>query len=593
MNQEMNLQEIKKNFSALEKTYLREKLLLKVNQNTTHPITFKKQSGISEESIQKVDNFYNEFEKNNYTPVSEQDLKEFGENYANLYVDKNYNDKIHNTIYKMDDDNEIATEINEIYINIGKTKAVNSNIENREFFNEIQNKFDDKELYIFQKSVEIKNIIQKEDVESIVNSEELRRNVEEFIDNLDIPKEIVKKIQDYTDNLSENQLLELSDLMKNDEDFTNKMENVWNKSQEWTYNDIQAKNMETKVMTEEQSTNISNKIESLIGLVANNKEDENLGHKTKLFNELTDDEKAFFKKNAKQIAVESISEIQEGISEAEKTNIEQKFDAFFKQMGEKPKRNYEQQEVIDYLKKQLMYLGFGQDEKLHQQLEKSVLETPNGTKFQINTPYEKVSEGNEAHFSINFSKSEQGGVYLNSFTGVLKDGNTGEERNHTFGANKFTAKESINLLEGRSVKAQFTNKFTNELDDVFVKLKLKEDKNEFGNYQMQMYNKNYGINTADIVNKSQLIFEGENAEKTKEMVIKSLEKGNVVNVKFKDENNKEMQGKAVFNPQYKTINLYDMQMNRVNTNKPIKGLEVDNQHEKNNVREQSRGRSPH
>ena len=54
-----------------------------------------------------------------------------------------------------------------------------------------------------------------------------------------------------------------------------------------------------------------------------------------------------------------------------------------------------------------------------------------------------------------------------------------------------------------------------------------------------------------------------------------------------------MSGKAIFNPQYKTINLYDEQMNRVNTNKPIKGLEVDLQQDKNNVREQSRVRSHH
>ena len=110
---------------------------------------------------------------------------------------------------------------------------------------------------------------------------------------------------------------------------------------------------------------------------------------------------------------------------------------------------------------------------------------------------------------------------------------------------------------------------------------MNEPKNEFGNYQMQMFSKNYGINTADIVNKSQLVFSGENAEKIKDFVIKSLEKGNIVNVRFKDDNNKEMSGKAIFNPQYKTINLYDEQMNRVNTNKPIKSLEVDLQQDKN------------
>ncbi|MCW0488323.1 hypothetical protein [Riemerella anatipestifer] len=346
-------------------------------------------------------------------------------------------------------------------------------------------------------------------------------------------------------------------------------------------------------LKENNKMEVSEKVESLIGQIANTKLDDNLGHKIKLFNELSDTEKAFFKENAKEIAIVNIAEIQEGISDEEKQTISQKFDNFFEQIQEQPKKTYEQEEVIGYLKNQLMYLGFGKDEKLHKDLEKGVLETQNGEKFQIATKYDKVLEGNEAHFIINFHKSEQGGVYLNSFKGVLKEGNTGEERIHSFGANKFTAKEAINLLEGRAVKTQFTNKLTNEQDDVFVKLKLKEEKNEFGNYQMQMYNKGYGINTEDIVNKSQLVFDGENAEEIKELVIKSLEKGNVVNVKFRNDDNKEMQGKAILNPQYKTINLYDEQMNRINTNKPIRGLEADRQQEKSNAREYSRGRNPH
>lgn len=338
---------------------------------------------------------------------------------------------------------------------------------------------------------------------------------------------------------------------------------------------------------------VSEKVESLIGQIAYTKVDDNLGQKVKIFNELSDTEKAFFKENAKDIAMESIEEIQEGISDEEKQTISQKFDNFFEQIQKQSKKTYEQEEVIGYLKNQLMYLGFGKDEKLHKDLEKGVLETQNGEKFQIATKYDKASEGNEANFIINFHKSEKGGVYLNSFKGVLIEGNTGEERIHSFGANKFTVKEAVNLLEGRAVKTQFTNKFTNEQDDVFVKFKLKEEKNEFGNYQMQMYNKGYGIDTKDIVNKSQLVFDGENAEKIKELVIKSLEKGYVVNVKFRDDNNREMQGKAIFNPQYKTINLYDEQMNRVNTNKPLRGLEADRQQDKNNAREQSRTRSPH
>ena len=71
--------------------------------------------------------------------------------------------------------------------------------------------------------------------------------------------------------------------------------------------------------------------------------------------------------------------------------------------------------------------------------------------------------------------------------------------------------------------------------------------------------------------------------------IKSLEKGNVVKIKFEIED-KVIEGKAVLNPQNRNLNLYDNDMTRINTNEPIKGLKEDNNQEKNNVKEQSKSR---
>jgi hypothetical protein len=48
-----------------------------------------------------------------------------------------------------------------------------------------------------------------------------------------------------------------------------------------------------------------------------------------------------------------------------------------------------------------------------------------------------------------------------------------------------------------------------------------------------------------------------------------------------------VEGKAILNPENRNLKLYDNDMNRLNTNKPLEGLEQDNKHEKNNVREQS------
>ena len=164
----------------------------------------------------------------------------------------------------------------------------------------------------------------------------------------------------------------------------------------------------------QEKNSMNEKIESLIGIVANNKEDENVGHKVKLFNDLSDTDKVFFKENATNIAIERIEELQEGISNAEKESITAKFNTFFKQIQETPKLNNEREQVLSYLKNQMMYLGFGQDKNLHNQLEKGIEETKNGEKFQISTPYDKVQEGNTANFTINFHKSNENAVYLNS-----------------------------------------------------------------------------------------------------------------------------------------------------------------------------------
>lgn len=234
---------------------------------------------------------------------------------------------------------------------------------------------------------------------------------------------------------------------------------------------------------------------------------------------------------------------------------------------------------LDYLKNQLKYLGFGESNKLHQDLEKGI--NSNEKTFKIQTQSDRAMQGNEVNFTLNFNKSEKGGVFLNSFNATLKN-EIGEERTHNFGVNHFTAKEAVNLLEGRSVKTEFK-----ENEPVFVKLNFAEEKNEYGNFKFQTYNQQaYGVDTAKIVEKSGLIFD---KPEYKDNTVKSLEKGNIVKVKF-NLDNKITEGNAVLNPQYKTLNLYDKEMNRLNTNKPIQGLDTQQQ-EKNNIRQQNISRS--
>ena len=72
---------------------------------------------------------------------------------------------------------------------------------------------------------------------------------------------------------------------------------------------------------------------------------------------------------------------------------------------------------LDYLKNQLKYLGFGESNKLHQDLEKGI--NSNEKTFKIQTQSDRAMQGNEVNFTLNFNKSKKGGVFLNSFNATL------------------------------------------------------------------------------------------------------------------------------------------------------------------------------
>lgn len=236
---------------------------------------------------------------------------------------------------------------------------------------------------------------------------------------------------------------------------------------------------------------------------------------------------------------------------------------------------------FDYLKKQLKYLGFGESEQLHKDLEYGIKNAEG--KFQIQTTSDKVMKGNKADFTLNFNKSEEGKVFFNSYKATLTT-SQGVEREHSFKVqkeNNITAKEAINLLEGRTVKfdRSATDKETGEITQAtdFIKLKLNEEKTEFGNYKIERYGKNYGIDIDQIMEKSNLNFANDTE---KEKVKKHLEKGNITSVNFKHEN-KDIKGFAVLNPQWKMLNLYDEKMNRVNSNKMSQTSEIEQNQKKN------------
>ena len=238
---------------------------------------------------------------------------------------------------------------------------------------------------------------------------------------------------------------------------------------------------------------------------------------------------------------------------------------------------------VEYLKNQMKYLGFGEGEKLHKDLEKGI--KSKNQQFEIKTTSDKALPENKVDFTLKFNKTDSGGIFLNSYNAKLTN-EKNEEISHNFPVNRentFTAKEAINLLEGRSVKIEFHNPKSDQQETAFVQFNFDEPKTEKGNYLFQNFYKNYGVETDKIVEKSNLIFD---KPEYKENTIKSLEKGNIVKVKF-EQDDKIIEGKAILNPQNRNLKLYDSDMNRINTNKPLEGIEQDNKHEKSNVKEQS------
>ncbi len=210
---------------------------------------------------------------------------------------------------------------------------------------------------------------------------------------------------------------------------------------------------------------------------------------------------------------------------------------------------------FEYLKDNIKYMGFG--EKLNDQLENNLNQGKD--EFQLNFKSEINKKPFEAN--LNFRKSDNSDMYFfNSYNASLQKSN-GEKVDQLFYLNKgkgVTAKEAYNMLEGRSVLKDLTNR-----DNVPYKAWLQidfETKDKNNNHEIKQFHENYGFDLKAAVSKFP-ISDLNTAEKEKGLM-QSLQKGNVQSVTIeKDGTSHKMFVEA--NPQFKTMNLYDGQMKRV------------------------------
>jgi len=210
---------------------------------------------------------------------------------------------------------------------------------------------------------------------------------------------------------------------------------------------------------------------------------------------------------------------------------------------------------MQYLKDNIKYMGFG--EGLHAELENQL--KAGKADFQLDFKTEMNKKPFEA--TLNFRKSDNSDMYFfNSYAAKLERSN-GESKSQTFYLDKgkgITAKEAFNLLEGRAVHKELTNK-NNEPYKAWLQLDFgAKDKHQ--NFEVKQYHENYGYDLRAAVGKLALSeFADPEKEKT---LMQSLQKGNVQSVSI-DQDGSSVKMFVEANPQYKTVNLYDASMKRV------------------------------
>jgi len=211
---------------------------------------------------------------------------------------------------------------------------------------------------------------------------------------------------------------------------------------------------------------------------------------------------------------------------------------------------------FEYLKDQVKYNGFG--EGLEGELKEKMKQQQPEFKLNHQAKYGDTT----ANATLNFKKSDQSEMYFfNSYKVELSKENTKESLEQTFYINKgnnITMKEAFNLMEGRAVNKDLTNK-EGQVYNAWVQMDFKEaDTN--GNFKLNQYHQNYGYDLENALSKHPI--KELETPKYKEDLMDSIKKGNRQSVTFVKDGN-EIKQYVEANPQFKTINVYDTNMKRV------------------------------
>ena len=226
------------------------------------------------------------------------------------------------------------------------------------------------------------------------------------------------------------------------------------------------------------------------------------------------------------------------------------------QLNKNQKTNVMNQKNFEYLRDQVKYTGFG--EGLENDLKQKIEEGKPEFKLLHQTQY-----GNDSVTAIlNFSQSKQSDMYFfNSYQVSLQKENSPDTMEQTFYINKagnITLKEAYNLMKGRSVNKDLTNK-EGQVYNAWIQMDFKQSDNN-GNFKLKHYHQNYGYDLEAVLSKHPIKELGK--DDFKDSLIDSVKKGNLQSATFLN-NGTEQKHYIEANPQFKTINIYDHNMQRI------------------------------
>lgn len=244
------------------------------------------------------------------------------------------------------------------------------------------------------------------------------------------------------------------------------------------------------------------------------------------------------------------------------------------------KANHMNTQNLDFLKKSLLNLGFGEqvNKALEQQIGKKTPEFTLAAKHVFNqTPID---------YQLHFKAGESEGMYFfNKYDATIPKAK-GEDINQTFYINKgngITAKEAFNLMEGRAVHKQLFNK-EGEKYQAWLQLDP-ENLTQNGSKEIKRFNENYGFNLEQVLAGKGIKEMGN--DDSKQNLLKSLQKGNAQQITV-TRGKEEVKYFVTASPQFKTVDLYDHQMKRIKREELLQPSQKTSQSQKQ-TRQQKEG----